>query len=187
MTSATDASTDDRRALRTHAPETARPDRRRHPRRARDRARLRAAGRARPLPADALGADTGRDRDREAERRRSVRPLRSSREATAGRCFGSLVVAYLLYRHRARDPPALFAPLPNFAATWIGGIVAHSITTPFIAAVGVVLYFRLARMSVAGRCRLRRLRSRASRWLSTRRPRSGSSSRSPRRPSARRG
>jgi hypothetical protein len=30
----------------------------------------------------------------------------------------------------------------------IGGVVAHSITTPFIALVGAVLYFRLARLSV---------------------------------------
>jgi hypothetical protein len=42
---------------------------------------------------------------------------------------------------------AVFEPLPNFLATWIGGIVAHSVTTPFIAAVGAVMYFRLARLS----------------------------------------
>jgi len=62
--------------------------------------------------------------------------------------FGSLVVAYLLYVIGQGIVRALFAPLPNFAAAWLGGIVAHSITTPFIAAVGVVLYFGLARMSV---------------------------------------
>lgn len=30
----------------------------------------------------------------------------------------------------------------------IAGVGAHSITTPFIALVGAVLYFRLARLSV---------------------------------------
>jgi hypothetical protein len=62
--------------------------------------------------------------------------------------FGSLLVAYLLYVIGQGLLRALFAPLPNFAAIWIGGVVAHSITTPFIAAVGTVLYFRLARLSV---------------------------------------
>ena len=62
--------------------------------------------------------------------------------------FGSLVVAYLLYVIGQGLLRALFAPLPNFAAIWVGGVVAHSITTPFIAAVGAVLYFRLARLSV---------------------------------------
>lgn len=62
--------------------------------------------------------------------------------------FGSVLVAYLLYVIGQGILRALFAPLPNFAAIWIGGVVAHSITTPFIAAVGAVLYFRLARLSV---------------------------------------
>ena len=62
--------------------------------------------------------------------------------------FGSLLVAYLLYAVGQGVLRAIFAPLPHFAAIWVGGVVAHSITTPFIAAVGAVLYFRLARLSV---------------------------------------
>ncbi len=62
--------------------------------------------------------------------------------------FGSLVVAFLLYAIAQGILLAAFNPLPDFLAVWIGGIVAHSITTPFIAAVGAVLYFRLARLSV---------------------------------------
>ena len=62
--------------------------------------------------------------------------------------FGALIVAFIIYLIGQGILRAVFAPLPNFLAIWIGGIVAHSITTPFIAAVGAVLYFRLARLSV---------------------------------------
>jgi hypothetical protein len=62
--------------------------------------------------------------------------------------FGSLVVAFVLYAIAQGILRAVFEPLPSFAATWIGGVVAHSVTTPFIAAVGAVMYFRLARLSV---------------------------------------
>jgi hypothetical protein len=61
--------------------------------------------------------------------------------------FGSLLVAFLLYAIAQGVLRAAFAPLPNFLAIWLGGIVAHSVTTPFIAAVGAVMYFRLARLS----------------------------------------
>ena len=61
--------------------------------------------------------------------------------------FGSLLVAFLLYAIAQGILQAAFAPLPNFLAIWIGGIVAHGVTTPFIAAVGAVMYFRLARLS----------------------------------------
>src|SRR5262245_42341566 len=61
--------------------------------------------------------------------------------------FGSLLVAFLLYAIAQAILTAVFTPLPNFLAIWIGGIVAHSVTTPFIAAVGAVMYFRLARLS----------------------------------------
>jgi hypothetical protein len=63
------------------------------------------------------------------------------------RVFGSLL-AFLVYAIAQAILRAAFNPLPNFLAAWIGGIVAHSVTTPFIAAVGAVLYFRLARLSV---------------------------------------
>ena len=53
---------DDRRALLAHAPAPARTDRRRHPRRDRDRDRLHSPDRAGPLPADPLVADHAGDR-----------------------------------------------------------------------------------------------------------------------------
>jgi hypothetical protein len=62
--------------------------------------------------------------------------------------FGSLIVSFLLYGIALALFRALFLPLPRFAEIWIGGVVAHSITTPFIALVGAVMYFRLARLSV---------------------------------------
>ena len=61
--------------------------------------------------------------------------------------FGSLIVSFLLYAIALALFRTLFLPLPRFAEIWVGGVVAHSITTPFIALVGAVLYFRLARLS----------------------------------------
>ncbi|CAN5299122.1 hypothetical protein BH18ACT12_BH18ACT12_00650 [soil metagenome] len=61
--------------------------------------------------------------------------------------FGSIIVSFILYAIALALFRALFLPLPRFAEIWIGGFVAHSITTPFIALVGAVMYFRLARLS----------------------------------------
>ena len=61
--------------------------------------------------------------------------------------FGSLFVSFILYALVLGLFRAVFLPLPRFAEIWVGGVVAHSITTPFIALVGAVLYFRLARLS----------------------------------------
>lgn len=84
------------------------------------------------------------------EKRSAAESFDRSWQLTRGHAwavFGSLLVAYILYAIGQGILRALFAPLPDFAATWIGGVVAHSVTTPFIAAVGAVLYFRLARPS----------------------------------------
>jgi hypothetical protein len=62
--------------------------------------------------------------------------------------FGSLLVAFLAYIVAQGVFRAIFEVLPRFAQIWIGGVVAHSVTTPFIALTAVVLYFRLARLSV---------------------------------------
>jgi hypothetical protein len=85
------------------------------------------------------------------EQRRAGESFDRSWQLTRGygwTVFGSLLVAFLLYAIGQAILGALFVPLPRFLAIWIGGVVAHSITTPFIAAVGAVLYFRLARLSV---------------------------------------
>jgi hypothetical protein len=85
------------------------------------------------------------------EQRRAGESFDRSWQLTRGygwTVFGSLLVAFLFYAIGQAILGALFVPLPRFLAIWIGGVVAHSITTPFIAAVGAVLYFRLARLSV---------------------------------------
>jgi hypothetical protein len=61
--------------------------------------------------------------------------------------FGSLFVSFILYAIAQGVFRAVFLPLPRFPEIWIGGVIAHSATAPFIAAVGAVLYFRLARLS----------------------------------------
>lgn len=61
--------------------------------------------------------------------------------------FGSLLVSFIVYVAAQGVFRAVFLPLPRFAEIWIGGVVAHSVTAPFIALVGAVLYFRLARLS----------------------------------------
>jgi hypothetical protein len=60
--------------------------------------------------------------------------------------FGSLLVSFIAYAIVQGILRALFVPLPNFAAIWIGGVVAHSVSIPLIALTGAVLYFRLARL-----------------------------------------
>ena len=85
------------------------------------------------------------------EKRRAGEAFDRSWQLTRGYgwpVFGSLIVSFLVYMIALGVFRALFVPLPRFAEIWIGGVVAHSITTPFIALVGAVLYFRLARLSV---------------------------------------
>lgn len=84
------------------------------------------------------------------EKRRAGEAFDRSWQLTRGygwSVFGSLIVSFLLYAIALVVFRALFVPLPRFAEIWIGGAVAHSIATPFIALVGAVLYFRLARLS----------------------------------------
>jgi hypothetical protein len=84
------------------------------------------------------------------EKRRAGDSFDRSWELTRGHgwtVFGSLVVAFIAYVVAQGVFRAIFAVLPQFAEIWIGGVVAHSVTTPFIALTAVVLYFRLARMS----------------------------------------
>ncbi len=84
------------------------------------------------------------------EKRRAGDSFDRSWELTRGHgwaVFGCLIVSFLLYVVAQGVFRAIFIPLPNFFEIWVGGLVAHSVTTPFIAAVGAVLYFRLARLS----------------------------------------
>jgi hypothetical protein len=61
--------------------------------------------------------------------------------------LGSLLLTFLAFVVTQAIFRAIFTALPRFADIWIGGVVAHSVTTPFIALTGAVLYFRLARLS----------------------------------------
>jgi hypothetical protein len=61
--------------------------------------------------------------------------------------LGSLVLTFLAYLVTQAIFRAIFTALPRFEDIWIGGVVAHSVTTPLIALTGAVLYFRLARLS----------------------------------------
>jgi hypothetical protein len=84
------------------------------------------------------------------EKRRAGDSFDRSWELTRGHgwtVFGSLVVAFIAYVVAQGVFRAIFAVLPQFVEIWIGGLVAHSVATPFIALTAVVLYFRLARMS----------------------------------------
>ena len=84
------------------------------------------------------------------EKRRAGESFDRSWQLTHGfgwTVFGSLVVAFLAYVVAQGLFRVIFAVLPRFANIWIGGLVAHSVATPFIALTAVVLYFRLARFS----------------------------------------
>ncbi len=84
------------------------------------------------------------------EKRRAGESFDRSWQLTKGfgwTVFGSLVLAFLAYIVAQGLFRAIFAVLPRFVNIWIGGLVAHSVTTPFIALTGVVLYFRLARFA----------------------------------------
>jgi hypothetical protein len=43
----------------------------------------------------------------------------------------------------------LFRPLPDFFDTWIGSLVAHSLTIPFMAAALTTAYFQLTARETA--------------------------------------
>src|SRR5712691_867062 len=69
-----------------------------------------------------------------------------SREIVRGNgwsVFGLIVVTFLLVGIASGVIRLLFAPLPGFLDTWLGSLVAHSLTVPFAAAALTTAYFRL--------------------------------------------
>lgn len=69
-----------------------------------------------------------------------------SREIVRGHgwsVFGLIVVTFLLVAISSGIIQLLFAPLPEFLDTWLGSLVAHSLTVPFAAAAITSAYFRL--------------------------------------------
>jgi hypothetical protein len=69
-----------------------------------------------------------------------------SREVVRGHgwdVFGLIVVTFLLVLVASAVVRLLFAPLPDFFDTWLGSLVAHSLTIPFAAAAVTTAYFTL--------------------------------------------
>jgi uncharacterized membrane protein YjfL (UPF0719 family) len=70
-----------------------------------------------------------------------------SREVVRGNgwsVFGLIFVTFLLVAVASGLIRLLFSPLPDFLDTWLGSLVAHSLTVPFAAAALTTAYFRLA-------------------------------------------
>jgi uncharacterized membrane protein YjfL (UPF0719 family) len=70
-----------------------------------------------------------------------------SREVVRGNgwsVFGLIFVTFLLVAVASGVIRLLFSPLPDFLDTWLGSLVAHSLTVPFAAAALTTAYFRLA-------------------------------------------
>jgi len=69
-----------------------------------------------------------------------------SREIVRGNgwsMFGLILVTFLLVGIASGVIRLVFAPLPGFLDTWLGSLVAHSLTVPFAAAALTTAYFRL--------------------------------------------
>jgi hypothetical protein len=69
-----------------------------------------------------------------------------SREIVRGNgwsVFGLVIVTFLLVAIATTIIQLIFSPLPDFLDTWLGSLVAHSLTVPFAAAALTTAYFRL--------------------------------------------
>jgi hypothetical protein len=80
------------------------------------------------------------------EGRPAAQAFGRSREIVRGHgvtVFGLLVVTFLLVGLVSGAIQAVFAPLPGVLDSWLGALVAHSLTAPFSAAVLTTAYFHL--------------------------------------------
>ena len=69
-----------------------------------------------------------------------------SREIVRGHgweVFGLIIVTFILVAIASGVITLLFSPLPEFFDTWLGSLVAHSLTVPFAAAAITTAYFKL--------------------------------------------
>lgn len=76
-----------------------------------------------------------------------------SREVVRGNgwsVFGLIVITFLLVGVASAIIGLIFSPLPDFLETWIGSLIAHSLTVPFAAAALATAYFRLTESAPAG-------------------------------------
>lgn len=74
--------------------------------------------------------------------------LARSHDVVRGRgwtVFGIIVVTFVLIAIASAIIHALFSPLPNFLGSWLGSLVADSLTVPFAAAALTAAYFQLVR------------------------------------------
>jgi hypothetical protein len=69
-----------------------------------------------------------------------------SREVVRGNAWsvlGLIIITFLLVAVASAVIRLVFSPLPDFLDTWIGSLVAHSLTIPFAAAALTTAYFHL--------------------------------------------
>ena len=82
------------------------------------------------------------------ERRPVGEAFTRSREVVRGHgwsVLGLVVVTFLIVVFASILIRAVFAPLPDFLDAWLGSLVAHSVTVPFVAAALTTAYFALTR------------------------------------------
>jgi hypothetical protein len=69
-----------------------------------------------------------------------------SREIVRGHgwsVFGLVIITAILVGIASGLIQLVFSPLPDFLDTWLGSLIAHSLTVPFMAAALTVAYYRL--------------------------------------------
>ncbi len=59
------------------------------------------------------------------------------------RVFGLIVVTFLLVAIASTIIRVILSPLPEFLNAWLGALVAHSLTVPFVVAAITTAYFHL--------------------------------------------
>jgi hypothetical protein len=75
-----------------------------------------------------------------------------SREIVRGNgwpVFGLLLIVFILVAIAEGLIGLLFSPLPEFLDSWLGGLVAHSLTIPFAVAALTTAYFKLTAAETA--------------------------------------
>ena len=80
------------------------------------------------------------------ERRSAGEAFSRSREVVRGNgwnVFGLIVLVALLVGIASAVIRLVFSPLPDFLDSWLGALVAHSLTVPFAAVALTTAYFRL--------------------------------------------
>jgi hypothetical protein len=75
-----------------------------------------------------------------------------SREVVRGNgwsVFGLILITFLVVAISSIVIRLIFAPLPDFLDTWLGSLVAHSLTIPFATAALTTAYFHLTARAAA--------------------------------------